>query len=104
MIFCKCALLDYNTKKRGYGHYALYPRFCISILHHHRLFTAVCEGKHKPSVVVNGDALNGGAKSAVLPFGIEKVKLAKLKEESAKLIRLELLIRSLPCESRITLL
>ena len=33
-----------------------------------------------------GDALDGGAESAVLPFGIEEVKLAKLKKESAKLI------------------
>jgi len=53
---------------------------------------------------VDGDALHGGAKPAVLPFGIEEVKLAKLKEESAELIRLELLVLPLPCESHITLL
>ena len=40
----------------------------------------LCEGKHKPSIVVNGDALNRGAESAVLPFGVEEIKLAKLKE------------------------
>ena len=44
---------------------------------------------------MNGDALNGGAEAAVLPFGVEEVKLAKLKEESAELVRLELLIRSM---------
>ena len=73
-------------------------------LHHHRLLAAVREGEHKPSVVVDGDALNGGAESAVLPFGVEEVKLAELKEETAELVRFELLICSLPCESRITLL
>ena len=73
-------------------------------LHHYRLLAAVREGEHKPTVVVDGDALDGGAKSAVLPFGVEEVKFAKFKEESAKLIRLELLILPLPCESRITLL
>jgi hypothetical protein len=78
--------------------------FCISILHHHSLFTAVREGEHKSSVVVDGDALDGGAESIILPFGVEEVKLAELKEETAELVRLELLIRSLPCESRITLL
>ena len=78
--------------------------FCIGILHHHCLFTAVCKGEHKSSVVVDGDALDGGAESIILPFGVEEVKLAELKEETAELVRLELLIRSLPCESRITLL
>ena len=78
--------------------------FCISILHHHSLFTAVREGEHKPSVIVDGDMLDGGAETAVLPFGVEEVKLAELKEEPAELVRLELLIRSLLCESRITLL
>ena len=63
--------------------------FCISILHLRRLLTAVCEGKHKPSVVVNGDALDGGAETAILPFGVEEVKLAKLKEESSELARRE---------------
>ena len=53
---------------------------------------------------MNGDPLYDGAEAAVLPFGIEEVKLAKLKEESAELVRLELLILPLPCESRITLL
>ena len=85
------------------GDYAPYPHF-FSILHHHRLLAAVCEGEHKPSVIVNGDAVNGVAETAVLPFGVEEVELAKLKEESAELIRLELLILPLPCESRITLL
>ena len=80
------------------------PFLFLMELHHYRLLAAVREGEHKPSVIVDGDALNGGAKSAVLPFGVKKVKLAKLKEESAKLIRLELLVLSLPCESRITLL
>ena len=53
---------------------------------------------------MNGDALYDGAEAAVLPFGVKKVKLAKLKEESSELVRLELLILPLPCESRITLL
>ena len=53
---------------------------------------------------MNGDALHGGAKTAVLPFGVEEVELAKLKEESAELVRLELFVLSLACESRITLL
>ena len=78
--------------------------FCISILHHHRLLAAVRKGEHKPTIVVDGDALYNGAETAVLPFGIEEVKLAKLKEESAELIRLELLVLPLPCESHITLL
>ena len=76
----------------------------IGILHHHRFFAAVREGEHKSSVVVDDDALNGGAEAAVLPFGVKKVKLAKLKEKSAELVRLELLVLPLPCESRITLL
>ena len=78
--------------------------FCISTLHHHRLLAAVCKGEHKPSVIVNGDPLYDGAETTVLPFGVEEVELAKLKEESAELIHLELLILPLPCESRITLL
>ena len=53
---------------------------------------------------MNGDALNGGAEAAVLPFDVEEVKLAKFKDKSAELVRLELLVFSLPCESRITLL
>ena len=57
--------------------------YCIGVLHHHRLFAAVCECEHKPSVVVDGDALDGGAETTVLPFGAEKVKLAKLKEHTA---------------------
>ena len=51
----------------------------IGILHHHRFFAAVCKGKQKPSVIVDGDALDGGAETAVLPFGVEEVKFAKLK-------------------------
>ena len=76
----------------------------FGFLHHHRFLAAVCEGEHKPSVIVNGNALYDGAEAAVLPFGVEEVKFAKLKEESAELVRLELLILPLPCESRITLL
>ena len=53
---------------------------------------------------MNGDALYDGAEAAVLPFGVEEVKLSDFKEKSAKLIRLELLVLPLPCESRITLL
>ena len=53
---------------------------------------------------MNGDVLYDGAEAAVLPFGVEEVKFAKLKEESAELVRLELLILPLPCENRITLL
>ena len=49
-------------------------------LHHHRLRAAVCEGEHKPSAMVNGDALHNGTESAVLPFGVEEVKLAKLAD------------------------
>ena len=65
---------------------------CILILlycnlHHHRLLAAVRKGKHKPSVVVDGDAFDGGAESAVLPFGIKKVKLAEFKEETAEIGR-----------------
>ena len=67
----------------------------IYSLHHHRFLAAVRKGEHKPSVIVNGDALYDGAEAAVLPFGVEEVKLAKLKEESAELVRLELLIRSM---------
>ena len=52
---------------------------CKRSLHHHRLLATVCKGEHKPSVVVDGNALHGGAKTAVLPFGIEEVELAKLK-------------------------
>ena len=85
------------------GDYATYPHF-FSILHHHRLLAAVRKCEHKPSVVVNGDALNGGAETAVLPFGIEEVEFAKLKEETAKLVCFELFVCPLPCESRITLL
>ena len=29
------------------------------LLHHHRLLAAVAEGEHKPSVIVNGDVLDG---------------------------------------------
>ena len=76
----------------------------IYSLHHHRLLAAVGKGEHKPSVIVDSDALNNCSETDILPFGVEEVKLAKLKEESAKLIRLELFILSLPCESRITLL
>ena len=77
---------------------------CKCALHHHRLLAAVCEGKHKPSVVVNGDALDDSVETAIAPFGVEKFKLSEFKEESAELVRLELLVLPLPCESRITLL
>ena len=53
---------------------------------------------------MNGDVLYDGAEAAVLPFGVEEVKLSDFKEESAELVCLELLILPLPCESRITLL
>ena len=53
---------------------------------------------------MNGDALYDGAEATILPFGVKEVDLANLKEESAELVRLELLILPLPCESRITLL
>ena len=56
-------------------------------LHHHRLLVAVWKCEQKPSVIVDGDAVNGGAETAVLPFGVEEVKLHKRKEESAELIR-----------------
>ena len=92
-----------TTKKRGYGQLCSVSSF-FGILHHHRLLATVCEGEYKPSVIVDGDTLYDGAESAVLPFGVEEVELAKLKEESAELVRLELLVLSLACESRITLL
>ena len=53
---------------------------------------------------MDGDAFNGGAEAAVLPFGVEEVELSDFKEESAELVRLELLVLPLPCESRITFL
>ena len=68
-------------------------------LHHHRLLATVCEDEHKPSVAVYGDAVNDGTESAVTPFGVEKIKPLR---KHAEVIRLEFLIRPLPCESRIT--
>ena len=46
----------------------LYAYYAIS-LHHHRLLAAVREDDYKPSVVVDGDAVNSGAKTVVAPFG-----------------------------------
>ena len=40
---------------------------------------------------MDGDALDDSVETAVLPFGVEKFKLAKLKEESAELVCLELI-------------
>ena len=57
------------------------PFLFLMELHHYRLLAAVREGEHKSSVIVDGDALNGGAESAVLPFGVEEVKFAKLLEK-----------------------
>jgi len=57
---------------------------CERSLHHHRLLAAVRKGKLKPSVVVNGDALNGGGEAAVLPFGVKEVNLSEFKEKTAK--------------------
>lgn len=48
---------------------------------HHHLLAAVRKGEHKPTIVVDGDALYNCSESAVLPFGVEEVKLAKLKED-----------------------
>ena len=53
----------------------LFGDFLYSLSKHNRYLAAVCEGEHKPSVVVNGDALYDGAEAAVLPFGVEKLKL-----------------------------
>ena len=61
------------------GDYVPYPRFCISILHHHRLLATVAEGEHKPSVIVNGDVVNDSVKTAVTPFGVKDIVLSDLK-------------------------
>lgn len=53
---------------------------------------------------MDGDALDGGAESAVLLFGVEEVKLSELKKETAEDIRSIFLIRALLCKNRITLL
>ena len=58
----------------------------------------------EPTVVVNGDALYDGAKTAVLSFGVEEVKLSEFKEETAELVHSELFILPLPCKSCIMLL
>ena len=48
-------------------------------LHHHCLLAAVAEGKHKPSVIVNGDVVNDSVKTAVTPFGVKDIVLSNLK-------------------------
>lgn len=57
---------------------------CILILlycnlHHHRLLAAVAEGEYKPTIVVNGDAVNDCVKAAVTPFGVKDIVLSDLK-------------------------
>ena len=40
---------------------------------------AIAEGEHKPSVVVDGDALYDGVETAVTPFGVKDIVLSDLK-------------------------
>ena len=77
---------------------------CKRSLHHHRFLAVVAEGEHKPSVVVDGDAVNDCVETAITPFGVKDIILFDLKEESAEYIRFVFLFGSLPCKSRITLL
>ena len=79
--FCKNNLDWYKyffaTTKRADHYSRLFVKSYS--LHHHRLFAAVAEGEHKPAIVVNGNAFYNGVETAVLPFGVEEVKFAKLK-------------------------
>ena len=52
---------------------------CKRSLHHHRLLAAVAEGEHKPSVIINSDALNDGVETAITPFGVKDIVLSDLK-------------------------
>lgn len=79
--FCKNNLDWYKyffaTTKRADHYSRLFVKSYS--LHHHRLFAAVAEGEHKPSVIVNGDAVNGCVKAAVTPFGVKDIVLSDLK-------------------------
>ena len=74
---------------------------CKRSLHHHRFFAAVAEGEYKPSVVVDGDAVNDCVKTAATPFGVKDIILSDFKKESAEHIRFVFFFSSLSCKSRI---
>ncbi len=46
---------------------------CKRSLHHHRFLATVCKCEHKPSVVVDTDALDGGAESAYALFPLPRL-------------------------------
>ena len=105
-VFFNLSIVFYKIIPKKQKRADLYSRLFVKSysLHHHRLLAAIAEGKHKPSVVVDGDALDDSVETAIAPFGVEKFKLSEFKEESAEDIRFIFLVRSLLCKSRITLL